>query len=121
MSGFPLFSDHGPRASTEATFTPGGHEPQTALEQWPSETIGNFYRDRQASFPGEACIREGAFKWITNENHQKRGNRPLKACARRLPGKKRKTRARRGTIWPRALIASKNAPRVPMEEAHKKN
>ena len=42
MSGFPLFSDHGPRASTEVTIRPGGHEPQTALEQFPSELIGNF-------------------------------------------------------------------------------
>src|SRR4051812_34432900 len=42
MSDFPLFSDHGPRASTEVTFTPGGHEPQTELEQCPSELIGIF-------------------------------------------------------------------------------
>ena len=41
--GFPLFSDHGPRASTEVTFTPGGHEPETEVEQCPSELIGNFY------------------------------------------------------------------------------
>jgi hypothetical protein len=42
MSGFPLFSDHGPRASTEATITPEGHEPPTELEQCPSELIGKF-------------------------------------------------------------------------------
>ena len=51
----------------------------------------------------------------------KAGDGPLKACARRLLRKKRKTRARRGTIWLRALIASKNALKAPMEEAHKKN
>jgi hypothetical protein len=29
-------------ASTAATITPGGHEPQTELEQCPSDLIGNF-------------------------------------------------------------------------------
>jgi hypothetical protein len=60
MSGFPLFSDHGLRASTEVTFTPGGHEPQTEVEQCPSELIGNFYRDRQGSILEIVFIREGA-------------------------------------------------------------
>ena len=60
MSGFPLFSDHGLRASTEVTFTPGGHEPQTEVEQCPSEVIGNFYRDRQGSILEIVFIREGA-------------------------------------------------------------
>src|SRR3954462_8769034 len=58
---------------------------------------------------------------MTNENYRKRANRPLKACARRLLRTKRKTRARRDTIWLRALIASKNALKAPMEGAHKKN
>ena len=48
--GFSAVSDHGPRASTEVTFTPGGHEPQTEVEQCPSELIGNFYWDRQEVF-----------------------------------------------------------------------
>ena len=60
MWGFPLFSDHGLRASTEVTFTPGGHEPQTEVEQCPSEVIGNFYRDRQGSILEIVFIREGA-------------------------------------------------------------
>src|SRR4051794_29335777 len=55
---------------------------------------------------------------MTNE---KLGNGPLKACARQLLRTKRKTRARRDTIWLRALIASKNALKAPMEGAHKKN
>jgi hypothetical protein len=55
MSGFPLFSDHAAR-STEITFTPGGHEPQTELEQCPSELIGNFHWNRQGSILGEACL-----------------------------------------------------------------
>jgi hypothetical protein len=54
--GFSAVSDYGPRASTEVTFTPGGHEPQTELEQCPSELIGNFYWDRQGSILGEACL-----------------------------------------------------------------
>ena len=58
---------------------------------------------------------------MTNENHQKRANGPLKACAKRLLRKKRKTRARRGTISLRAPIASKNALKAPMEKAQKKN
>ena len=60
MSGFPLLSDHGLRASTEVTFTPGGHQPQTEVEQCPSEVIGNFYRDRQGSILEIVFIREGA-------------------------------------------------------------
>jgi hypothetical protein len=56
MSGFLLFSDHGPRASTEATITPEGHESQTELEQCPSELIGNFCWDGQGSILGEACL-----------------------------------------------------------------
>jgi hypothetical protein len=31
-------------APTEVAFTPGSHEPQTELEQCPSELLGNFYR-----------------------------------------------------------------------------
>src|SRR3954453_4074408 len=62
-----------------------------------------------------------AIKWIMNRNHQRRGNRPVKACAKRRPGKKQKTRAKRDTIWPKALIASKNALKAPMEKARKKN
>jgi hypothetical protein len=40
--GFSAVSDHGERASTEVTFTPGGHQPETQAEQCPSELIGNF-------------------------------------------------------------------------------
>ena len=58
---------------------------------------------------------------MTNENHQKRANGPLKACAKQLPRKKRKTRARWGTTYLRALIVSKNALKAPTEEAQKKN
>src|ERR1700716_757763 len=124
MSAFPLFSGHGPRASTEVTFTPGGARASTELEQCPSELIGNCYGlagiDKEVFL--ENRIYQGrSIKWMTNENHQKRGNGPLKACARRLLRTKRKTRARRDTIWLRALIASKNALKAPMEGAHKKN
>src|SRR3954462_9133955 len=84
----------------------------------PERADWKLYRDRQGGVPGDACL---CIKWTTNENHQKPGNRQLKACARRLPGKKRNTRAGRGTIWPGALIASKNALKAPMEKAHKKN
>jgi hypothetical protein len=52
--GFSAVSDHGPRASTEVTFTPGGHEPETEMEQCPSELIGNFYGDKQGSIFREA-------------------------------------------------------------------
>jgi 3-deoxy-D-arabino-heptulosonate 7-phosphate (DAHP) synthase len=55
------------------------------------------------------------------ENHQKRANGRLKACERRLLRKKRTTRARWGTIWLRALIASKNAQKVQTEKEQKKN
>jgi hypothetical protein len=48
--GFSAVSDHGERASTEVTFTPGGHEPETEVEQCRSELIGNFYWDRQEVF-----------------------------------------------------------------------
>ena len=48
--GFSAVSDHGPRASTEVTFTPGGHEPETEVEQCPSELIGNFYWDDKEVF-----------------------------------------------------------------------
>src|SRR3954454_3843681 len=62
-----------------------------------------------------------AIKWIMNRNHQRRGNRPVKACAKRRRATKQKTRAKRDTIWPKALIASKNALKAPMEKARKKN
>ena len=58
---------------------------------------------------------------MTNEKHQMRGNGPLKAYARRLPRKKRRPRARRGTIYLRAPIALKNALKAPTEKAQKKN
>jgi hypothetical protein len=59
MSAFPLFSGHGPRASTEVSFTPGGARASTELEQYPSELIGNCYGLAgivQGSIPGEACL-----------------------------------------------------------------
>jgi hypothetical protein len=54
MSGFPVFSDHGPRASTEVT--PLRREATLELEQCSSELIGNFCRDRQESILEEACL-----------------------------------------------------------------
>jgi hypothetical protein len=87
MSAFPLFSGHGPRASTEVTFTPGGARASTELEQYPSELIGNCYGlagiDKEV-FLEKPVYQGRSIKWMTNENHQKRGNGPLKACARRL-------------------------------------
>ena len=44
---FSAVSDHGPRVSTEVTITPGGHEPETEVEQCLSVLIVNFYWDRQ--------------------------------------------------------------------------
>jgi hypothetical protein len=57
--GFPLFCDHGPRASTEATITPC-HQPPTELEQCPSELIGNFTGIDKEVFLEKRVYQEGA-------------------------------------------------------------
>jgi hypothetical protein len=101
-----LFSDHGPRASTEVTFTPGGHEPQTELEQCPSELIGNFYWDRQ-----------GKEHQMNNERKSsKAGERAAEGLREATAKEEAKNESKTG-----ALIASKNALKAPMEKAHKKN
>jgi hypothetical protein len=72
---FSAVSDHGPRASTEVTFTPGGHEPGAEVEQCPSELIGNFYCDRHGSILGEACLSEKEHQMNNERKSSKAGER----------------------------------------------
>ena len=51
----------------------------------------------------------------------KAGERAAEGLREATAKEEAKTRARRGTIWLRALIASKNALKAPMEKAQKKN
>jgi hypothetical protein len=73
--GFSAVSGHGPRASTEVTFSPGGHEPETEVEQCPSELIGNFYWDRQGSTLGEACLSGKEHQMNNERKSSKAGER----------------------------------------------
>jgi hypothetical protein len=110
--------------ASEISFTAVDAQASTELEQCPSDLIEDScgLAGITWSIPGKACVHQGRrFTWMTNENQQTRGNGPLKACAKRLLRKKRKSRARRGTICLRALSASKNALKAPMEKAQKKN
>jgi len=82
----------------------------------------SFRRGGTIFFRHAGLSKLGSFiKWMTQENHQKRGNGLLKAYDRRLLRKKRKMKARRGTIYLRALIASKNGQKVLMEKVQYKN
>ena len=71
---FSAVSNHGPRASTEVTFTPGGHEPETEVEQCPSELIGIFYWVDKEVFLEKRVFREGP-QMNTERKSSKAGER----------------------------------------------
>jgi hypothetical protein len=91
------------------------------MEQCPSELIGNFYWDRQGSILGEACLSGKEHQMNNERKSSKAGDRAAEGLREATAKEEAKTRAGRGTIWLRALIASKNALKAPMEKAHKKN
>jgi hypothetical protein len=74
--GGGVFTEHGPRASNEVTFMPGGQESQTELEQCPSELIGNCYSgiDKEV-FQESVFITEGAASMNNERKSSKAGER----------------------------------------------
>ncbi|MFK4386004.1 hypothetical protein ABIA40_005412 [Bradyrhizobium sp. USDA 223] len=104
-------------AAARLTASPdsGNNVSPICLERWYAQSG----IDQRASW--EASRSGRSHQWMTNENHQRRGNRPLKACVKQRPRKKRKTRARWGTICLRGPIVSKSAPKAPMEKAQNRN
>ena len=58
---------------------------------------------------------------MTNENHQKQGNGPQNSCGKSTAKEEAKTESKTGHDLAKALIASKNSLKAPMEKAQKKN
>ena len=96
MSDFPLFSDHGPRASTEVTFTATRPRAQTDLEQCPGELIGNFYRDRQGSIPEEACVSGKEHQMNNERKSSKVGERAAESLREATANEEAKNESKTG-------------------------
>jgi hypothetical protein len=71
---------------TKVTFTPGGHEPETEVEQCPSELIGNFYWDRQRKYSWRSVF--------IREEHQMNNERKSSKAGERAAGGLREATAR---------------------------